>query len=59
MICPTGYGTKKSKRFDAILALKRVTIALQNAYVIGLTHAQLEFLVANLRDISDNNTFLI
>lgn len=49
----TGNGAKKSKRLNAIVALKRAATALQYVYVIGLAHKPLLFLVANLRDFSD------
>lgn len=53
MVFTTGNGAKKSKRLNAIVALKRAATALQYVYVIGLAHKPLLFLVANLRDFSD------
>lgn len=50
MVFTTGSGAKKSKRLNAIVALKRAAAALQYVYVIGLAHKPLLFLVANLRD---------
>ena len=57
MVFATSHRAKKSKRLDAIVALKRAATALQNVYVIGLAHTPIQFLVANLGDFPDKNKF--
>ena len=58
MVFTTGHRAKKPKRLDAIIILKCAATALQEVYVIGLTHTPFLFLAANLRDFSDKNKYL-
>jgi len=53
MVFTTGHGAKKPKRLDAIITSKCTATALQEVYVISLTHTPFLFLVANLWDFSD------
>ena len=48
VIFTTSNRTKQSKRLYTIVVSKRTATALQNIYVIGLTHRPFQFLTAKI-----------
>ena len=57
MVLTSGHRTEKPKRLDAVVVSKGTATALQEVYIISLTHTPFLFLVANIRDFCDNNKY--